>query len=66
MNADLKLAPPTDKAKESFYNYVRYEVNAARQAAGLPMLDSEQSAAYLVAALEFFNKHGVLKSGSGT
>lgn len=62
MNANLKLEPPTLVAKESFYNYVRYQVNAVRQAAGLPMLDSEQSTAYLVAAWEFFNKYGVLKA----
>lgn len=61
MNANLKLEPPNDIQKESFYNYVRYQVNAARHAAGLPMLDSEQATAYLVAACEFFNRHGVLK-----
>jgi hypothetical protein len=64
MNADLKIKPPTESAKESFYNYVRYEVNAARQAQGLPMLDSSESSAYLAAAWTFFNKHGVLESGS--
>lgn len=62
MNAKLQLEPPTNIAHESFYNYVRYEVNAARAAARLPMLDSEQANAFLLAAWEFFNKHGVLRS----
>ena len=62
MNASLQLEPPTKIAHESFYNYVRYEVNAVRAAAGLPMLDSEQAVHYLLAAWEFFNKHGVLRA----
>lgn len=62
MQAELKMIPPTQEMRESFYNYVRYEINAARVKAGLPMLDSSQSMWWLDTAWRFLNKHGTLKS----